>query len=217
MDVKDFGARVERWGWRRVVLAALYQRMLRLTGLHLFVINSRPLDVAMPMPELPANHQVRRLQPVDDDPAVANPALGLNAEFLQQARARGDICIGYFDQGELVSYFWCGFNRVPADPGIAVKVPPRYSYAYKAMTLASHRGRHLQQILTAANDKLLCQEGYTHNIEYIDVANFPQRRASARYGNRTIGLAAYIERDQGHWIVHSPGVKKVGFAFEQDL
>ena len=151
----------------------------------------------------------------DHSAAIANSSLGLDRAFLDQALARGDVCIGYFVGGALVSCFWCGFDRVPADGELMVRVPTGHSYAYKAMTLLSHRGQRLQQQLTAANDRLLCEQGFTHNIEYIEVSNFPQRRASLRYGNRTIGLAGYVANRRGPWVFHSPRVKRVGFAFER--
>ena len=99
------------------------------------------------------------------------------------------------------------------EAGLWVRVPPNYSYAYKALTLNSHRGRHLQQQLTIANDRALVGKGLTNNIEYIAIYNFPQRTASARYGNRTIGFAGYFRLKGRARPFHSSAVRAVGFQF----
>jgi hypothetical protein len=126
---------------------------------------------------------------------------------------RGDVCIGYFDQGRLVSYFWCGFEAAPMEAGLWVRVPPKYSYAYKALTVESHRGRRLQHLLTNVSDRELVKHGLTYNIEYIATYNFPQRTASARYGNKTIGIAGFVKWGNVVMPFHSPGVKSHRFEF----
>jgi len=197
-------------------MTKIYNVLGRVIGLRLFVINSRLLDPDAKVEEQPVDHQVRRMTVEDHPRVVSNEALGISQSFLHAALDRGDVCIGYFVSGELVSYFWCGFSQVPANPDLLVQVPRGYSYAYKAMTLASYRGQHLQEVLTRANDKLLVRDGFSHNIEYIEVVNFPQRRASIRYGNRTIGWAGFFQNGNRRWIFHTPGVKAIGFAFLEE-
>ena len=117
MSKDGFRASVDRWGLWPSLLAWVYRRMNRLCGLHIYLINSRPLSQVQ-TGELPPGHQVRRLREQDDQAILDNPELGMDTEFLQHARTRGDVCIGYFVQDELVSYFWCGFSEVPAEPGL---------------------------------------------------------------------------------------------------
>jgi len=207
--------KLERWGWRRFLLGAIYNRLRRLVGLRVFVINARPLDPSKQLPKLPVGHQVRRVENQDYQKASESDELGISASFLQAAHQRGDICIGYFVENELVSYFWCGFSEVPSEPGLDIVVPQHYSYAYKAMTLADFRGMRLQEILTHANDKLLVAEGFTHNIEYIDVSNFAQKQASARYGNSTVGRVWLLRHRQKVLMWQSRALRQLGFAFRK--
>lgn len=182
-------------------------------NVHVFLINSRPLDAFTNLDDIPPGHEIRYLTRADAAKVSEQADLNLPGVFVEAAFDRGDVCIGYFDGGRLVSYFWCGFDAVPMEEGLWVRVPPDYSYAYKALTLASYRGRHLQHYLTAASDCELIKLGRTHNIEYIATHNFPQRAASARYGNRTVGIAGYVKWRSRLWPFHSRGVRATGFEF----
>jgi len=205
------------WGFVNAIGAGLYRVVQRVVGLHLFVINSRELDAgqaAAAQAGVAVGGVARRVQDADWPQICADPALNISEDFVRAAQQRGDVCIGYFQDDALVSYFWCGFSRVPAQHGLQVRVPAGYSYAYKALTLSSHRGQRLQQVLTQVNDAMLIEAGLRYNIEYIAVDNFAQRKASARYGNTTLGLAGYIKWGQRLWPVRSARVAASGFAFE---
>ncbi|MEM9622267.1 MAG: hypothetical protein AAF993_11490 [Pseudomonadota bacterium] len=194
----------------------MYRILQRLIGLHLFVINSRPLDgsrAAATTAAVPDGEHARRVVEADWPGVCAEPQADISREFLDAALARGDVCIGYFVGTALVSYFWCGFSRVPAQAGLEVCVPSGYSYAYKALTVPDHRGRHLQQILTEVNDAMLINAGLRHNIEYIEVDNYAQLKASARYGNTTLGQAGYFRWGPYVHPFRTRGVARVGFAF----
>jgi len=212
--MSEFRADWQRWGATKAIYARILIRLERYLGVHIFLINSRPLNPETDAAVLPDGHSVRYLEPSDIDVIDANPELQLSAASIQAALERGDICIGYFDESALVSYFWCGFSTVPMERGLWVQVPPReYSYAYKALTLESHRGHRLQNVLTQANDALLTRRGFKFNIEYIAPHNFAQRAASARYGNRTMGIAGYISLFGRVVSFRSPAIKKLKFRF----
>lgn len=188
----------------------------RYLGLHVFAINARPLDPDAPLDDLPPGESIRYLEARDFEGIYRSPELNISEAMASAALARGDRCIGYFDGSDLVSYFWCASEPTPMEAGLWVRFPNGFSYAYKALTSASHRGRRLQQALTHANDLALTKAGFTHNIEYIASHNYPQLTASARYGNRTIGYAGYLTR-RGHTTpFHSPGVRRSGFKLYQN-
>ncbi len=182
-------------------------------NVHVYLINSRPLDGNASLDDLPEGHEIRYLAEDDIDRLAGVEELNLPASWTEPALNRGDVCIGYFDQGALVSYFWCGFNLVPMEAGLFVRVPSNFSYAYKALTVESHRGMRLQQKLTNASDRELVQKGLTYNIEYIAFDNFAQRSASARYGNTTIGTAGYFRLGARAYPFRSSAVKAIGFEF----
>ena len=201
------------WGLWNSIFGRFMRLLASRLGVHVFLINSRPLNADAFLEDIPPGEEIRYLKREDLDPADKEPGLSLLKSFAEAAFERGDVCIGYFDQDQLVSYFWCGFEAVPMEAGLWVRVPPNYSYAYKALTVGSHRGRRLQQLLTNASDRELAKRGLTHNIEYIATYNFPQRVASARYGNKTIGIAGYVKWGALVRPFRSPGVKSHGFEF----
>ena len=109
----------ERWGLWRTLAAGVYHRVGKVLGLHVLLINARPLAPDSDVSTLPDGHAVRCLAASDVATIAADPALEMDASFLEQAMQQGDVCIGYFDDGHLVSYFWCGFKRVPAEAGLS--------------------------------------------------------------------------------------------------
>ena len=209
----SFNADRHRWGLWNAISGRFMRILASKFGVHLFLINFRPLDADAFLQDIPPGEEIRYLKRDDLHQVDKEPGLNLSSSFAEAAFKRGDVCIGYFDQGRLVSYFWCGFEAVPMEAGLWVRVPPNYSYAYKALTVESHRGRRLQQLLTNASDRKLAERGLTHNIEYIATYNFPQRIASARYGNRTIGIAGFVKWGTLVRPFRSPGVRAHGFEF----
>ena len=184
----------------------------RYAGIHLFVVHTRPLNAEIGEPVVPAGCSVR-LMAEDEliESAARNPELGLQAESIVDALARGDICVGYIDQGALVSYTWIGMAAMPMEAGLWIRFGEGYSYGYKALTLPSHRGRHLQESLIHVSDPWLTAHGYRYNMDYIRTDNFASIVADRRYGNRPVGYAGYVKCRGRTWPFHSPGVKARGF------
>ncbi len=210
-----FSADRRRWGLIRASYGAWFRFLASPLGVHVFLIHLRPLRNAPPTARLPADHRIRHLTDDDVERVAQDPALNLPESFARAALERGDVCIGYFDRGRLVSYFWSGFESVPMEAGLWVRVPRKHAYAYKALTLDAYRGRHLQRHLLEANDRELVQRGLTHNLEYVAPQNFAQRAASARYGNTVIGMAGYAKWGKRVIPFRSPRVKARGFEFYQ--
>lgn len=200
-----------QWGLRRAGLGVVVRALASRFGIHVFLIHRRPLGKSRPARALPKGHEIRYLTDADVDRVTADQELNLSAEFAREALRRGDVCIGCFDRGRLVSYFWSGFDVVPMQAGLWVRVPAGHAYAYKALTLNEYRGRHLQQLMLEANDHALSGRGLTHNLEYVQPHNFAQRAASARYGNRVIGFAGFVEWGRTVIPFRSRGVRARGF------
>jgi hypothetical protein len=206
----SLGDDFKHFGYGRTLLARAY-RALESLGVQVLLINSRRLDPAAPEPSLPAGHAIRYLECADLPQIERHADLNISRQFAEAAFARGDCCIGYFAGNALVSYFWCSFAEAPMVPGLTVQVPKGYSYAYKALTLASHRGQHLQERLTHASDRALTARGLHSNIEYMAAHNLAQRSASARYGNRTLGHALLLRAMGRRRVLRSPGARRIGF------
>lgn len=179
-----------RWGVLRTIHMRVMHRLERHVGLHLFVINSRRLDANAAIDTLPEGCSVRVLSQIELSGFCQREELGLVADSVTQALARGDICFGYVEQGNLVAYTWIGTTPTPMEAGLWVEIGPHYSFGYKALTLPSHRGRHLQECLVHAADRWLTSHGYLYNIDHIRTHNFPSIVADRRYGNRAMATPA---------------------------
>lgn len=208
-----FAENQKRWGLTKALYVAVMDRLAATLGINAFLINARPLNPNPPVTDIPPDDEIRYLRYEELSSVCANADLEMSEAMARSAMNRGDRCIGYFEDGRLVSYFWCGFNATPAEAGLWVRIPKGYAYAYKALTLASHRGRRLQNLLTHESERWLSLNGYRFNIEYIATHNFAQRRASRRYGNRTVGVAGYARICARVFPFRTPSVKRLHFEF----
>lgn len=213
MNITGFRADVSRWGLRKSVYKRAMQQLERLLHFRLFVINARPLDPNAPQDAIPEDCSARALHPQEAVRFACNPALEMSIDFINSACARGDLCFGYVEHAALVAYVWIGVHSAPAEDGLWVEFGAGHSYAYKALTLASHRGRHLQECLTHVSDRSLTSRGYLFNIDYIHTLNFPSIAADRRYGNRPIGYAGYVRWFGCTIPFRTPGLKAHSFRF----
>jgi hypothetical protein len=213
MQFENFREDVRRWGLTKSLYLRVMRRLEKYLGFRLFVIHSRPLDPNAPQDVIPDDCSARVLEEQELVQFSRNPDLGLSEDFVAKASARGDVCFGYLERGSLVSYVWVGSKPTPAEVGLWVQFGEGHSYGYKALTLPSHRGRHLQECLTHLSDRWLTSHGYRYNIDYIHTLNLPSIVADRRYGNRPIGYAGYVRWFGRTLAFRTPGVKARGFRF----
>ncbi len=209
--MSGFSRDLARFGSGRALYGLLVRRLQKHCGIRLFAINTRPFKADAPVTVLPDGHSIRYLDSTDLEAVYAKPALAITPAMAQAARDRGDVCIGYFAGGQLVSYYWCAFGATPMEDGWWVRFPAGYAYSYKGLTLPSYRGQHLQHRLTEVNERTQSRRGCHDNIEYIAVHNFASRTSSARSGNRTIGYAGFVRWRGIRRAFHSPGARRLGF------
>lgn len=204
---------VSRWGLTKSLYIRVMRRLENHLRFRLFVIHTRPLDPNAPQDPLPADCSARVLDQKDLVRFSRNPDLGLSEAFIAKAWARGDACFGYLEHNELVAYTWVGTKPTPAEGGLWVRFNEGHSYGYKALTLPSHRGRHLQEPLIHLTDRWQTSRGLLYNIDYIRTVNLASIVANRRYGNRPIGYAGYLMWFGRTLPFRSPGVKARGFQF----
>ena len=204
---------VRRWGIAAAVYARVMPHLQRLLSFQLFVVHARPLDPNAPISVLPPDCRVDVLDAQALLRYAANPALGMSPSFVAEALARGALCFGYLERDALVSYVWIGVRPTATASGLWVEFASNDSYAYKAFTLPSRRGRRLQQHLSNASDRHLTALGYRYNIDYVDTHNLASIAADRAHGNRAIGYAGFLRGCGRIGPFHSPGVAARGFRF----
>ena len=203
---------LRRWGLRRFLYGLLMGRLQR-HGLRLFFIFRRSHHGVATTHQAGDQIEMRIVEWDELFRYADDPAMELDGAFLRDAKARGDICVGAFDEGRLVAYIWRAFQPLPAADGFWVRFDPPNRYGYNAFTLPSHRGKHLQGALAPATDPLLTERGYTHAIGYIESHNFASIRSALRQDNVRIGYAGSISLMGRRRTFSSKGARQQGFFF----
>ncbi len=213
MNVDALRRDTQRWGLARAMYARLMPRLEALLSFRVFVIHARALNADAPLDALPEGSSIGVLGQQELLAFAEDSHLDLSSAFVLHACARGDLCFGYVERGELVAYVWVGVRRTPAEAGLWVEFATSDVYSYKAFTRSSHRGRRLQQCLANCSDRWLTAHGYFHNVDYIQTHNIASIIADRGHGNRAIGYAGYLQCFGRIHCFRSPGVVARGFRF----
>ena len=163
-----FAWRIENWGYGRTLHWALMRLMNRLTGLriHYVLVTMNP-DEREPTP-MPDGYTARIISIADLRPhAVDNEEL--DAEFLDLAEERGDVCFANFCGDELVGFSFETLERARATMQLDVLIPQGFSYGYKGWTHPDHRLKGLNLI---RGDVSRERSNRPPSVFYIETTNY---------------------------------------------
>ena len=199
-----------RWGVSRT----LHKRFMLAIRPHLVLcrVHSRPLSSQPPKPP-PTGFEARIVREGELMAASADEQLGLSADFVRSALARGDVCIGAFHDGRMVSYVWRSFTCAPHTDGLWVRFRKPFRYGYKAFTLPEFRGRHLQDPLARLLDAYCIERGFAFSIGFVETHNYPSIASDERRGSRLLGWVGYLKLFGRTVTFRSPGAARCGFGF----
>ena len=144
--------------------------------------------------------------------AKANPKQ-LSAEFVDDALANGQFCVGAFDGSRMVSWTWACFDTAPHGDGLCVQVEAPYEYGYKSLTLPAVRGQGVIGCVILARDQLCYQLGCTHIVGFVETHNYPSINTSKHLGSRRVGYAGYVKCFGRAYPFRTPGVVGHSFRF----
>ena len=146
---------------------------------------------------VPGGLQVRVLWERDLARLCHRTELDLTAEKVAAAHARGDLCAGAYDKGELVGYCWFAFAPAPHLDGVWVDFHPQGVWMYKSLVLPSHRGRGIAPALYRFTDALCVERGRSFSISCIESHNRASIAAIRHTGYEPAGYAGYLRRGTG--------------------
>ena len=184
-----------RYGLVRAIRAKLWRAAQRYFGLHVWVIQSRPLVENFKMPaDHAARFEFKRLSLEDALTACEDESLGMDPEFVRDAFARGDICQGTFENGKLVTYCWRTTDRAPVAEGLWLRIHGQgIRYGHKSFVLPAYRGIRLSHSNARFYDHPFISNGIRTDIGYVDLHNLASLRNTYRDPDRkTIGYAGYL-------------------------
>jgi hypothetical protein len=203
---------IRKWGLARFVYAYLMLKLNRLIGFRISAIRAKAIQDSQldQFDQDGINYRALSLEDFSDE--ALNQLLDISCDFVRQALARGDHCVGALDQGKVVGYAWRTTSSVKVDRQIAMKFGDKLYYRFKGYILPEYRGRNIfNNIKRVAESKQLAL-GRTHAFGCIETHNYPSLKASEKHGDITIGYSAYIENRlvSKHW--QSKGAKNWGVA-----
>lgn len=187
--------------------AALAHQAARRGGLHVFRVLGRELRPAAPRLDC------KRLPDAEVFRFCENPQLDLSAATVEAALARGDVCVGAFEAGELAGYVWYAYGPAPHLDGVWIYPPENAIYRYKAFVRPAFRGRGIATALYRAGDARVARPGRRYVVNCVAVQNAPSIAASRRSGDAPLGLVAYWQARRRFLALHSPGVGSFGLRF----
>ena len=198
-----------------VLHAKVMNGLKRTFGLHLFRVQiGHHQDSETPL--LPPGFEMHILTPAEVRSHVNVPHLDFRDASVNQALARGDVCIGAFKDDRLVAYTWRALKGpVPHTGGWEVIWNPGLMYRYKAYTSPAYRGLHIHDALSKAIDQHLGELGHTKGLSFVETHKFSSIRTLARKTRRHIGYAGYVQRFGLFVPFRTAGCRQVGFAFRR--
>lgn len=200
-----------RWGW----IGALYVRMMeRLRPvLNVSVVQVRPLDEAIELPDLPEPFSARVADCDELERAVEDPCLDLDRDFVDGAVARDDFCAAVFHDGHMVAYGWNAVGPTPHDDRLMVHFDAPAGYSYKAFTRPEYRGRRLQNVVADAGRDEYLRRGRTVVLSFVESHNLASIASSGHRPNRRVGFAGYVRVGSRILPFRTPGARRFGFRF----
>lgn len=194
-------------------LPRVLRRLESWFGFRFYMILQQPLNLGYGSITVPEHLVIREANRQDLEQALLCKELDISGEFLESALARGDRCFAAFDDGKMVAYTWRTKIQAPHQD-VTVSVKPPYVYAYKGLTLKTHRGLRLNPILNHAANGIYFTEGLTHFVTFTSPYNEASRRAmNESFGYEYIGYAAYGHWFGKFWLLRTPKVKRTGLRF----
>jgi GNAT superfamily N-acetyltransferase len=190
--------------------ARLSGALARRAGLRLFRLFSRKLGDGAPG----VTGLVLRMVRKDDALAhCADPELDLRLAGVEQAFARGDLCVGAYEGDRLAGYCWLAFSPLPHLDGVWVEFGPHAVWTYKSLVRPGYRGRGIAAALYRHGDVACRERGRSTSLLCVEAHNTPSITAGLRAGYAPLGWAGWLRNGSGLRAWSSPGVRQAAVRF----
>ena len=170
-------------------------------GIQSYRVFSRELGHAFPNAEGPSC----RLLDHSEIRALASVAeFGLNDTFIEQAGARGDICIGAFDDERPVACAWIAFSQALCGD-IWVGLDERACSLYRLKALEQWQERPVRQALMLAADGLCQLAGRDRALSFVPASEIELQADLEAIGARCVAEAHYSPQTGMRWASGAAG------------
>lgn len=213
MKIENIKGSFITWGfWRGFYycLMSLLKPFIMVYQVHLREHSPNPK-----LPELENGFEIRIMSHEELLKYCDDPELNLEKDKINEAFARGEICVAALYNGDIVSYVWRSFTATPHMDGVWVDFKKGYRFGYKAFTRPKFRKKRLQHAVTLFTDKLMLERGISQGIGVVATHNYASLISDAKRGNECIGYAGYFKLFGKIIPFRTNGAKKHGFRFFQ--
>ena len=198
-----------RWAW--VILTYALTHLRRHFNFNVWVINTRDLEPDFgPAEEHLNRFQFRKLSDDDLQAACSDPDIPIDSQFVDDAKANGDMGYGGFDGARLICLTFRSTKRGPLEQGVWIKVTaPKIRYGYRSFVHPAYRGQQLQSSISRMGEKDYFDMGYEKDISYVDMANLSSLKSTYKNATRTaVGFAGYWKVGSRFFTWRSPGARR---------
>ena len=204
-------------GTMRVIhrrIMSLFRTAIGLRLNKIYVGADRPDMLEASKFELPPGYTSRLCSKEDLLPFVED-GIGLSAEFLEAAYAKGDDGIAAFYDDELVAYKFAARGRVQLTQQLDAIVPEGFRTTYKAWTHMEHRRKNLTNHLSYKLGNACWDRNYRERaIWYIETTNYASRlhgHLNPKIWSLSMGYFGWITLFGREIPFNSRWAKRIGF------
>lgn len=180
---------VRRHGLRAWPVLAVARAVSRLLRVRLYL--AYVICLPVPLSNHHARFSRRSLDATGLSPLITDGTWDLTEEFVHEAFARGDCCIGAYDGEQLCGYAWYTEKETAVERGLTLTPMSGLTYSYKHFTHPSARGQAVQRCLAGAAVASRRSEGGAGLVTLIAVDNFASRRSVASVGAKVTGFVLF--------------------------
>jgi hypothetical protein len=198
-EVRDFG-----------ICRTIYDLSYRIVNLFVPFAIWQGVVVEQPNPEflcLPEGIQGRLLG-ADAMRAYVGADNNLDEQVLEEARAKGDLCMSLFSGATLAAYGWYSSQPTDLSADLRLCFKNSYVYMYKGFTNKKFRGQRLHAIgMTLALQEYL-RRGFFGMVSVVESRNFGSRKSGYRMGYRDFGRIYFLKAFGRYFLHHTKGCRE---------
>jgi len=118
----------------------------------------------------------------------------LDEKFLNKAKSKNDMCLGFLDNGHIASYTWYAIETADLlDGELKIKFNNGYVLASRTFTHPNYRGKRLHALGIAQGLKLLSKKKYKGIFGFVEAINFSSLKGISHFGSEVIGKYVFIK------------------------
>jgi hypothetical protein len=209
IDLDFFRIHIKRHGFLKTVFRIIYLLINKFFKLKIFICIAINSNKVKGKHYAFNNHfQLTFIGPNFWDRIKSLEEYGLDEKFLNKAKSKRDICLGFLDKGHIASYTWYAKETCDLFNGeLKIKFNDEYVLATRTYTHPNYRGKRLHALGIAQGLKLLSRNKYKGIVGVVEANNFSSLKGISHFGSEEFGKFICI-KIWGRYHIFSVGNNK---------